>query len=71
MTSSPHDRARARRRVLLQRQLLVLARRDAVRRTCPDDMTPVSRDEVPAEELADLDARAHGSPPSDGGEPQS
>ena len=33
----------------------------------PDDMTPVPRDQVPVEELADLDARAHGSTGSNGG----
>ena len=33
----------------------------------PEDMTPVPRDQVPPEELADLDARAHGSAGSNGG----
>jgi hypothetical protein len=32
----------------------------------PDDMTPVARDEVPGEELAYLDAHAHGSATIDG-----
>lgn len=33
----------------------------------PADMTPVSRDEVPPKELANLDAQAHGPVSSNGG----